>query len=84
MTLHQPITPNLRVSESADGFCITADARKPAPEFASLLHRLAHPGPYGGSTNQAYMRACDQIDAAFKIKPDTKMFIYSDKRVRIW
>ena len=56
---------NLRVTDRADGFLVTADSRRPAPEFASLLHRLAHPCPYGGSTDPDYRAAVDRIDAAF-------------------
>lgn len=56
---------NLTISETSDGFLITADARRPAPEFASLIHALANPCPYGGSTDAAYRRAIDTINAGF-------------------
>jgi hypothetical protein len=60
------MTPlNLRVTDRADGFLVTADSRRPAPEFAALLHSLAHPDKYQGSTDPVYRAAVDRIDAAF-------------------
>jgi hypothetical protein len=35
--------PNIEIRQSGDAFLITADASRPAPEFAELLHRLANP-----------------------------------------
>jgi len=55
--------PNLKISATGD--CITADSRSAAPEFASLLHALANPCPYGGSTDAAYRRAIDTVNAGF-------------------
>ena len=52
---------NLKITATSDGFLATSDSRKPAPEFASMLHGLANPCPYGGSTDPDYRRAVDRI-----------------------
>ena len=58
-------TPLPNIKLSADGSLVTADAKRPAPEFGAMLHRLAHPCPYGNSTDPKYRAAVDRIAAAF-------------------
>ena len=58
-------TPLPNIKLSADGSFVTADAKRPAPEFGAMLHRLAHPDIYGGSTDPKYRAAVDRINAAF-------------------
>lgn len=55
---------NLKVSRS--GNLISADASKPAPEFAELLKSLATPDPYRGSTCPKYRAAIDRWMAVWK------------------
>jgi hypothetical protein len=59
---------NLKISRSEHGVLITADSRKPAPEFAELLKSLATPDPYQGRTCPKYRAAIDRWMTAWEPK----------------